>query len=238
MMLPLLMAAWQACEGMGQLVGLSHPTAWQQREITDCGVVALRAYLASSVLGKKTMTLAELLPGFSSAPATAAHSTAAGRSITPATSIWLPTGHFEPNRSADHVTNERFQELLQDFRDRPSASNFSWVGPGNSGADAFLFFKQVDRADYPLVVVLSSKQRQQTGQQSVTGADIEKERDKGIMLTGEPDSLTFDWLYVYLTDQQVTSMPTGHPVIVIGPEQHEASYGSIARTLELAKQMH
>jgi hypothetical protein len=236
-MLLLLMAAWQACEGMGQLVGLSHPIAWQHREITDCGVVALRAYLASSVLGKQTMTLAELLPGFIAAPATAAHSAAAGRSITPTTRIWLPTGHFEPNRSADHVTDDRFQELLQDFRDQPSASNFSWVGPGNSRADAILFFKQVDRADYPLVVVLSSKQRQQTRQQSVTGSKIDKEGAKDIMWTGEPDSLPFDWLYVYLTDQQVTSMPTGHHVIVIGPEQHEAFYGSIARTLELTKQM-
>jgi hypothetical protein len=230
LMTPVFMAAWKSCEGMSYLHSLFHGISWQQREENDCAVLALRALLARSVLGKQVMTLQQLILGIPHLGSQAAPSQMLSRRVL------LPDAkQLELTRVNKKLKPAGFRSLLQEFINNPRSSKYAFVGPGNHKADAWLFFKQ-QGSRLPLTVYVSCKQRKKGSEGTVTGLRIMEEMEKDMLLaSGE-----CDFVYVYVTDEKVLSVPEVSLIpnlVVIGPEHHQEFYGSISSTLKLAKEL-
>jgi hypothetical protein len=276
---PALFAAWNVHPSLSRIHALLRAVDWQQREEMDCGVLALRAHLARSELEQSSMPLWQLVLGI---PITDSSSAPPSGSLLSRRVLLPSSGDFRINQIREQFKPEAFCDLLQAWSSDPTSGNFAYVGPRHWLADAWLFFKQ-EGEERPLVVLLSSKQRQEAGSQSVTAQDIVDEMRRHLQLCDprqlcdrqqlcdpqqemcdpqqgmcdpqqgmcdpqqgmcgppqqmcDPQQGTYDYIYVYLTDQEVLSTPQEGQIAVVGPQQHEACYGRIAAMLSLAKQL-
>jgi hypothetical protein len=225
---PALFVAWDVQPSLSSVLPLLRAVDWQLCDEMDCGIVALRAHFARSELEQSSMALSQLVLGIStSAPPSG--SLLSRRVLLPA------SGDFRINRVREQFKPEAFCDLLQAWSNNPTLGNFAYVGSCNWLADAWLLFKQ-EGEERPLVVLLSSKQRQEAGSQSVNAQDIVNEM-RGHLQMCDPQQGNYDYVYVYLTDQEVLSTPQEGQIAVVGPQQHEACYGRIAAMLSLAKQL-
>ena len=89
-----------------------------------------------------------------------------------------------------------------------------------------LGFCSDEDVDQPFVVFISNKQRPA---RTVTAAEIVAERNKDVL------SRQYPFVYIYCTDQTVMSYPTDERIVVIGPDQQEAFYGSVKELMQVSR---
>lgn len=217
----------------------SSPLSHREREILDCAVITFRAWWASAHLGIHCMPLEQLV--FGKAPTRQSYQLEyavieqlVGRHVL------LPLGDAEreprvvTSRVGKQLDLAQFLLLLHKWLDDPTAP-FAYYGPGNYKADAWLFFKQPDTGR-PLVIFTSSKQRAGGSPEWVDASGIMTEMRKDVFgYAAGANAAHFDFLYVYITDQRVRSVPADGHVVVIPPQLHGLYYNSLAQLLELMK---
>lgn len=229
--IPLLTAAFPRA-GVSPLVVnlpvLLGNIAWRQREQQDVGVLAVRCLVCSKVFGRRTITLQRLLkcrePSGRGAPGLL------GRELL------LPQFHNEVCEVREQLQPQAFCELVEASLQDPERQPFAFVGPGNRAADGWLVLRQAKyNADgtvgpgQPFIIYTASKQRRVVKKESVSAADIKKEMQKDLIST------TYDFVYVYITDQAVEAVPQDDGIVVISPQEHEVFYGCCAQLLKLSR---
>lgn len=239
LMTPMLMAAWIINQGATQLAALSSEVNWRTREVLDCATASLRACWARTTLHKEHMNLLQLVFGI---PPTSCEDglVAAGPSINTVQrlrqrEVLLPSETAASNVRLVHVRQQlklsQFLELLNAWLADEVGKPFAFYGPGNYKVDSWVFFHQRGK-QLPLVVFVSSKQRSDT----VDASKIMGEMAKDVFgLADNEYQSYFDFVYVYVTDQTVQSIPEDERVVVIPPQLHRAFYGSMQQLLDLSK---
>lgn len=232
LMTPLLMTSWVRNMGHEYLTALHGPIAWRQREVMDCSVLMLRACWARAYIGKEDMRLLQLVLG--RMPAASTHTSLQDRAVKLPDLGMAQQPHM--GRVQQQLGLEEFNQLLGDWR-AGRTGNFAFVGPGNKGADGWLFFHELDPdSDKPLVIFLSSKQRTGRPAPKVRSSQIVQEMHKDLFGCPDECQRLFNFVYVYVTDQRVEmDGPLDGRVVVIPKEAHKAFYGSMAQLLELCK---
>lgn len=215
-MAPLLMSAWLLAPGTEFLLSSFGNLTWQQREELDCGVVSARAFAAHS-LGALIMPL-DRLCGRPSAPS----------------NTWLATTRVRLSgqipgikRVGEQLQQNAFNTLVQKWF-TGEETTYAYRGPGNYKVDSWVLFRlpMDEDVDQPFVVFISSKKRPA---RTVTAAEIVAERNKDVL------SRQYPFVYIYCTDQTVMSYPTDERIVVIGPDQQEAFYGSVKELMQVSR---
>ncbi len=84
-----------------------------------------------------------------------------------------------------------------------------------------------------MVVYVSCKQRTEKRADTVNAARILDEMQKDLM----HEDGSCDFVYVYVTDEKVISVPQRRSIVVIGQEQQSAFYGGICVMPKLANEL-
>ena len=240
LMTPMLMSAWVVMQGSHQLAALFNHVDWRTRELLDCATLALRACWARSTFELERMSLLQLVLGIppDSSEEHFRQAAAGPSSVTVQRlrqrAILLPS---QPAASSVMLVRRQlnlhaFTQVLEAWLLDPEKP-FAFYGPGNFKVDSWLFFHEPDK-QLPLVLFVSSKQW--LGRQTVNAAKIMEEMKKDVFGYAQDErALFFDFVYVYVTDQVVQSVPTDEHVVVIPPHLHRAFYGSMQQLLDLVK---
>jgi len=197
---------------------LSHLTDdWRNRELTDVSILVAKLLFWHDVLGQSVVSLRELLGGID----VGVHEM----------SFCVPNSNFRVCDVSSQLKDSA------DLQSMVSNMDTQWAfrGPGNVGADSWLFLRRSDDAasgSHPVVVVwLQSKKRQEAP--SMQAAKLAEEAEKIMYIPG------VDNLMVYVTDERrpirakdEVLAPTS--MVVVGKDSLPAYYSACVALVKSA----
>ena len=213
------------------------------REQVDCAMIAFRAWLAgSNIPGMTEMSVEQLVCGRSSMLASTAQLEVGGvegpAQPVRQQRVRLPALPPVLQHIDVQLGNEQFAALVNHFTHDPRKP-YAYVGPGSYKADAWVLMRTPDTSPAapsgePLIIYVSSKQRAGKQHETVHAQSIMNEARKDVwQLEGVP------YVYVYVTDQRLADdvgAISDERIVVVGPLQHEAFYGSAWALVQLMKE--
>lgn len=117
---------------------------WRSREITDLSIIVLRILVLRQILHVDKISISDLYPGLKD-------SQFADRIVK------VPKTGFRVQSKGKQLSAQQFAELLND----PDRADFAFIGPGNKGADSWIFLEFADDCPHRyLIIQFESKSRQ------------------------------------------------------------------------------